>query len=351
MPIQWRKSTGTLTFLDPTRNWEPTARVTEIRHDPLTGLRARILDYPAHFPPPPDFRPAAEESAGWCPFCPERVTTVTPRFLAAVTGEGRLVRGPAILFPNLFPYDENSAVGVFSGDHYMPLNAITAGWVQPGLELAQDYARVLAQAYPGRTRHFTFNWNFLPTAGASLVHPHFQIIAGEEPTNRHADLLEASRGYYREHGRVFWEELAEEERAAGERWLGETGPVAWVAAFAPQGLLEVWGITDSGRYEELSAAALGGLADGISRLASAFAEEGYSGFNLTIFSGVTEEDRRSFRVQLRMVPRLLLSAAGTSDMNYFHTLHGEAITMLRPEEVAARLRPRFSPAPAEGGPA
>ncbi len=44
-----------------------------------------------------------------CPFCPERVMEVTPRFRPEIHAEGRISHGEALLFPNLLSYWQHTA--------------------------------------------------------------------------------------------------------------------------------------------------------------------------------------------------------------------------------------------------
>ncbi|MBX6394146.1 MAG: hypothetical protein IRY98_00290 [Alicyclobacillaceae bacterium] len=329
-------------FQDPTKNWEITRRTTQIRKDPLTGIRTRILDYPVRLPDPPDLSDLAEQTAQTCPFCRPRVTEVTPKYLPEVCPEGRFERGEAVLFPNMFPYDENSAVAVFSNQHYVRMSELTADYLMDGFLTAGDYAAALNRAYPGKKRYFSLNWNYLPVAGASIIHPHYQIVAGHEPTNYHDVLLRASAAFYDVHKVSYWPTLVAAEQEKGERYLGRTGKVDWLVAFAPRGLLEVVGVAeDCARVEEMTPERWRDLSEGLARIFHHFAEKRFPGFNLTLFSGL-EEDREHYRLQVRVVPRVVLSAIGTNEVNYFKMLHEECLTMMRPEEVAAEMRRAFA---------
>ncbi|HHY67549.1 MAG TPA: hypothetical protein GX517_10210 [Alicyclobacillus sp.] len=340
--IEFLSEDSVTVFQDPTKNWEITRRTTQIRKDPLTGIRTRILDYPVHMPPPPDMTELAEQTAQTCPFCRPRVMEVTPKYLPEVSPEGRFTRGESVLFPNIFPYDENSAVAVFSNQHYVRMSELTADYLMDGFLTAGDYARALSRAYPGTKRYFSLNWNYMPVAGASIIHPHYQIVAGHEPTNYHDTLLQASAQFYKTHQVSYWPSLVAVEKEKGERYLGRRGKVDWLIAYAPRGLIEVVGVAeDAAQVEELVPERWRDLAEGLQTVFGYFAEKGFPGFNLTLFSGM-EEDREHYRLQVRVVPRTLLSALGTNEVNYFKMLHEECLTMIRPEEAAAELRKAFA---------
>ena len=92
--------------------------------------------------------PLAANTRAGCPFCPEQVNRVTPRFApeflqdfdAAGSSaiDGRLQRGEATLFPNLFPYDDISAIAVMSQAHTLPSPLPTAV-VADAVKLARDF--------------------------------------------------------------------------------------------------------------------------------------------------------------------------------------------------------------------
>jgi hypothetical protein len=99
----------------------------EVRIDPLTGHRSRILPDRGLMPANDfDLEAFAQESRERCPFCPERIETLTPKLAPAVHPEGRIIRGEAVLFPNLHAYSSHSCVSVYAPRlHYLPLGQIT----------------------------------------------------------------------------------------------------------------------------------------------------------------------------------------------------------------------------------
>ncbi len=103
--------------------------MTELRWDPLTGDTARLLRERVPMLPPSDFDLAglAADTRAGCPFCPERVLAVTPRFPAALVEAGRIEVGAALLFPNLVGFAEHSSVCVYGPElHDLPLASMTA---------------------------------------------------------------------------------------------------------------------------------------------------------------------------------------------------------------------------------
>ena len=62
-------------------------------------------------------------------------------------------------------------------------------------------------------------------SGSSLFHPHLQGIVDSAPTTVQRLLADVPP-----HGSSAY---LDAERRAGERWLGNTGRVEWLASFAP----------------------------------------------------------------------------------------------------------------------
>src|SRR5690242_10904329 len=120
MPIQFIRQEKVARYLDPRRDFQETAIPCEMRVDPLTGHSGRVAHGLGFQLQPLDVEPLIAASRPACPFCPERIFTVTPQFPSDILPAGRLQRGEAVLFPNLVPYDEHSAVAAMSQAHYVP---------------------------------------------------------------------------------------------------------------------------------------------------------------------------------------------------------------------------------------
>ena len=58
----------------------------------------------------------------------------------------------------------------------------------------------------------SINWNFLPSAGASLVHPHMQGLSDSHPSRIAEIYFAASEQYRKKQGRNYWDVLREQER-------------------------------------------------------------------------------------------------------------------------------------------
>src|SRR5882757_898279 len=108
MTLEFRIDKKLARLHDPRANFKLTEVESEIRYERLTGQSGRICHFALSKLPVPDLSPLIEMSRPVCPFCPERVEAATPRFPEEVLKSGRMRHGGAVLFPNLFPYDDLS---------------------------------------------------------------------------------------------------------------------------------------------------------------------------------------------------------------------------------------------------
>jgi galactose-1-phosphate uridylyltransferase len=338
MSVRFEKSLKETHFLDPNQDFQPGSQRTEIRIDPLTGRTGRILYFPLRIPQKPDLASLVQTSLELgCPFCPQVVEKVTPKFLPELVPEGRVQVGEALVFPNMFPYDTFSAVGIFSGQHFVPLTGFTQELLTNGLLAAQQFLqRALGPQHP----YGSINWNYMPLSGGSIVHPHLQVIAGDVPTNYLRETLAASQDYLREKGSVFWADLLRAEQQRGERYVGATGGIHWLTSFVPKGYMDILALFPQGRsLEELTAQDLADFARGLLAVFAYLDSKDLWSFNLALYPAPAGE--ASFWTHARIVPRFTFSPVNTSDIRYTEVLHDEVVTTLKPEEVCAELRGMF----------
>lgn len=311
----------------------------EIRFDPLTGRSARVFDLPYIPPPRPDLeKEAARSREKFCPFCPGNVEKATPRFPVDLLAEGRLRVGSATVVPNLLPLDKYAAVCVIGKDHYIPIEKFKAAVLHDALTASVQFAaRVLD--YDPSVRAWSINWNFMPPAGSSIMHPHLQINCGPAATNEMRAQLEGSLRYTASGLGDFWDDYIAQEKSDGRRYLGRRGPFSWFLPFAPRGFLpDAWGIFDRHDITSLTPAEINGFAEGLSRVISYFAAEGLYSFNMALFSF---RGASCFRPNVRISPRLLTREAGNSDHTYLQALHREPYCVKTPESVSERIKKIF----------
>jgi UDPglucose--hexose-1-phosphate uridylyltransferase len=160
-------------LLDPRRGFEPAPVELEIRWDPLTRQSARILPDAGLLPRANgDLQRLANGTRAGCPFCRDRLETVTPKLLPALSESGRICVGEAVLFPNLVPYSKHSSVSVYSPDrHFLPLAELSPRLIADNLATQIVFARATTNADP-ESRWVSINANHMLPAGSSVFHPH-----------------------------------------------------------------------------------------------------------------------------------------------------------------------------------
>jgi UDPglucose--hexose-1-phosphate uridylyltransferase len=328
-------------ILNPATGYEEKTLILETRWDPLTKRTVRVLDLPIKKLEKLDVDAMLRKGAEIpCPFCPDAVEHVTPRFTNDFIRGGRLCFGEVSLFPNRLPFDRHCAVAVLTRLHYVPLADFTEEMLVNGFSTACVYLRRLIEVDPA-SRFFSINWNYLPMSGGSIIHPHLQIIAGSLPTYYQGAMIQGGRRYQRRWGTAFWDDLIAQEEALGERYIGARGNTVWLASYAPLGFADIMAVVrDRCSLVELTDQDIRDFAQGLLRVFTYFQEFNHYSFNLALFSGhYGEED--SFRVNARIVTRRLLPPIGASDSSYFEKLHGESISYKKPERLCEEVRGWF----------
>jgi galactose-1-phosphate uridylyltransferase len=266
---------------------------------------------------------------------------VTPRFPSDLVPEGVIGKGEALAFPNHNPYDIYGVLVVMSDKHFIPLKGFDAEVINNALLAAQTYLKAVEKYDPQAIYHF-IAWNYMPPAGASLVHPHLQCNAGYYPTGYQKILLEASERYYQEKGTNYWSDLLKQEKKNGQRYIGKTGSVEWITSFAPKGRLsDIMAVfPNKASVADLHAKDLRDFTSGLLKVFNYIDGLNLVSFNMSTYSGF---DRERFWAHARITPRglLLYSPIETSDQFYYQVLQDENICIIPPETVAEGLRKRF----------
>jgi UDPglucose--hexose-1-phosphate uridylyltransferase len=335
MPVTFTSETQTATFYSPLADFEETTVEVEVREDPLTGRQARIV--PGSFLMPddePDIADVVEDDEG-CFFCPGTVSEVTPKYPDWVGFERGSV-GEATSFPNLNPYAGHSNVVALTEDHFRPIDAFTPEIFTDGLAAALEYiARVFE--HDGDAAYATVNMNFLRPAGSSIIHPHLQTLVDDRGTSEQRALLDASRAYHDEHGDDFWSALVAAE-AGGERHIGTTGSVEWLAPFAPRHHRHVRGVADTTGVPAHDDEVVADLAAGLVNVLSFYGDVGLNSFNFVLYLA---PDEPSMPPVIDVVSRSVFDRYYWSDSPFFTVLHGEGVVDVAPEAYAAAAREQF----------
>lgn len=328
--MELKKVLKRASFLDPFNSFSEGGRECEIRTDPFTGRNSRILFFPLRELPAPDYEPILKKDTGFCPFCPENIDKITPKFHPGLFSHERFRVGESVCFPNAFPYDENGAVTVITSEHFVRIDGFTHGRLSDAFRCCLEFLKEVSLKQP-EARYQSVNWNYLPLAGSSIIHPHLQITASALPTNYYSDIVNTMSSC---NGNIF-SELVEMEKREGERFLSEDDFFSWLVAFAPEGVFDV--IAVSREYmspDDLDGEKLVSLIKGIMKVMDFIALKRMISFNMSLF--FLRDDKR-FVPHLRMCPRTNVPPLDTSEINYMKMIHNEPMSTMKPEVIASEL--------------
>jgi UDPglucose--hexose-1-phosphate uridylyltransferase len=324
-----RRELLTAEMIDPGTG-EPVRATIEVRFDPLTGHTSRILpDRGLMSASDFDLEAVAQQTQPSCPFCPERIDQLTPKLPPRIHPDGRITRGEAVLFANLHAYSSHSAVSVYSPRlHYLPVGAMTQQLLADNLATQVAYAQAVMAAEP-QSRWASINANHMLPSGSSLFHPHMQGIVDSQPTTFQRMLADVPPERF--------DAYLEAERRAGERYLGDTGRISWVASFAPAELRAF--VPGSCSPTQLTSELTDELAYGLALALSGYAEMGFESFNFAIYGA--PPGTTGYPLNLRLACRSNLKPLYRSDSTFLERLHWEGAVDLAPENVARILGDRF----------
>lgn len=291
----------------------------QYREEHFTGFRCRIS---------PDrskrhvLQPLLQTAdAGDCPFCRDRIFTVTPVF----PDGRRVIRGESITFPNMFPFGKGHIVTVITKDHLVDTfcRQQIADALSGQIEALRKY-----DGYP------SINMNFLPSAGASMAHPHMQGLCDIRPSRVLDQYLKAGQYYQQYTGRNYWEAVAEDERQSGRYLFGDD--ILWSAHAVPCGEREVRGILPVATLDEVDPY-IDLLAGGILEVLALYRSLGTYAFNMSLFFGRPGEDT-GFHAFCSLIARINPNPASMSDSAFMERMHIEPVIMTLPEEMGELYR-------------
>ncbi|MBN1880122.1 hypothetical protein JW823_08430 [bacterium] len=281
------------------------------------------------------------ESRANCIFCPPLVFESTPRYPETLCPGGRLLGKESILFPNLFPIAEIHAVMTWPDNHFLTPGQFTFAKLSDLFSLATRFISDLEIRRPS-IEFISFNCNYMPPAGASVIHPHFQLVGTREPPYRLAKIIHAAYTWSMDHHENYWDILCRIEREQGDRWIGMTGRWHWIAAWSPLGANEIISVHESARtLYDLDATDWNSLAEGLNKVLSHFDERAYSSFNVCLAGG-TRSANNGQRCVLRVISRQNVKSMYRNDEYFLQKFHGIELIVTAPETIAAELKHRFN---------
>jgi UDPglucose--hexose-1-phosphate uridylyltransferase len=335
--------------------------VAELRKDPVVERWVVIATERARRPMDFAVEPARRTGAGPCAFCPGNEEMTPPEVLRlGADGPGWSLR----VVPNKFPalriegdveaagqgiYDRMTGVGaheviIESSRHEASLATLPPDAVRDVLVAYRE--RLLALRRDPRFEYVLIFKNHGPAAGASLEHPHSQLIATPIVPELVTEELEGAARYFRMKERCVWCDVVRQDRREGGRVVAESGGFVALAPYAPRFPFETWVLPTDHRaaFESHSPdelAALGWLVrDLLGRYTRTLGDPDY---NLALHTApVRTPDLEHYHWHLELMPKLTRVAGFEWGSGFFINP--------TPPELAARFLREAGPsvAPAAG---
>ena len=231
----------------------------ELRKDPATGRWVIIVtDRPRR---PSDFirQPVPRPTPGVCPFDYGNEHKTPPEILAYRSSGGPEEPGWRVrVVPNKFPvlgiegelnrqgegmYDKMSGVGaheiiIETPEHTATFPELPEKQIEEVLWAFRERVNDLKR--DRRFRYIILFKNYGAAAGATLEHPHSQLIALPVIPKRIKEEVEGARLFYDFKERCVFCDMIRQEIATGERLVIETDRFAVIQPYAPRFPFETW---------------------------------------------------------------------------------------------------------------
>ena len=326
----------------------------ELRKDPITGRWVIISTDRARRPSEYTRMTVEPSGARFCPFCPGNEDKTPPEVLSyhtdGLTHEGRWSLRTV---PNKFPalrvegdldrqgeglYDRMNGVGahevvIETPDHMATLSTMDERQVAEVLWAFRD--RVLVLKKDKRLRYVMLFKNHGEAAGATLEHPHSQIIALPVVPKRVQEELDGARKYFEFKERCVYCDILRQDLKDSERVILETDEFAALAPFASRFPFETWLLPrrHESHFENIREAELANLAwvlRNVLRKMDRVLEK--PAFNLIVHSApVQESTSEHYHWHIEIIPKLTRVAG-------FEWGTGFYINPTPPEEAARFMR-------------
>ncbi len=299
----------------------------ELRKDPVTHRWVIISNERGKRPT--DFgRPQALKKGGACPFCPGSESK-TPAEILAIRPEGSQPNGPGWqvrVVPNKFPvlqvegdlnrrglgmFDMMNGIGaheviIDSPDHERALSDLEEGQVERILWTYRD--RCLDLRRDMRLRYTLVFRNQGEAAGATLEHPHSQLIATPVVPSLVREKVEGALRYFEYKERCVYCDILRQELSGRDRLVVESEHFAALAPFASRFPFELAVFPkrhghDFGQMDQSQAADLARvLKQALARLRKSLADPAY---NYVIHTAPLQQRcEEEFHWHMEIIPRL-----------------------------------------------
>lgn len=329
----------------------------ELRKDPITSRWVIISTERGKRPS--DFGKEPEsKKGGFCPFCVGNEDKTPPEVLVYYDGNQSQSPGgkrpwKLRVVPNKFPalqiegglnrqgeglYDKMNGIGaheviVETPNHELTLSTLSVQAVEDVLWAYRD--RILDLKKDPRFRYILIFKNHGEAAGASLEHPHSQLIATPIVPKRVREEVDGAKGYFDYKERCVFCDIVQQEIRQQTRLVNENEHFVCMAPFAPRFPFETWimpkihdaSYEDVQKYEYNSLARI--LKDTLARLDKVLDHPPY---NFVLHNApLMEEDSKFYHWHIEIMPKL-------SKVAGFEWGSGFYINPTPPEESAKFIR-------------
>jgi UDPglucose--hexose-1-phosphate uridylyltransferase len=327
----------------------------ELRKDPITGRWVIISTERRKRPSAFQVEHIQPIGDGVCPFC-EGHEQYTPREVLSYRRNGAAPNGPGWevrVVPNKFPalqvegnldrqgeglFDKMNGIGaheviIETPDHTASLATLPASAVERVLWAFRE--RVLDLKQDKRFRYILIFKNHGAAAGASLDHPHSQLIALPVIPRNVRDEISGARQHFQHKERCVYCDIVRQELDERTRVISENADFVALSPYAPRFPFETWllpkrhgsNFEDAPRHEYESLARM--LKETLQRMNRALESPP---FNLIIHSApVADQAAEFYHWHVEIMPKLTKVAG-------FEWGSGFYINPTAPEEAAEVLR-------------
>lgn len=336
--ITLKKQIYSTSYLHPRKDFQLSDVQAEMRFDPLTGHRVRVFEIDWQTKKV-DFYELGEKNKHRCPFCEGVLENKAARFNPKLCENGHFKKGTVTLIPNILPYAENAAVAVLTKEHVVPMGSMPEETIFNGLTLMAEYAKTVSSFDQIDYQFALIHWNYMPTSGGSLIHPHMQVYVTNTPLNYHARVLEKALDFTKRIGVEFFQIYLEKEVEENERFITKRGRVNLISPFASRGMLGEFLliVENSYNYCEITTEDFANIASILRDLSLFFDSRNIPGFNMALFSSPL--DSKIMLNHIRVYPRVYRDIyVFATDIETPTLLYGESFSLVSPERNAKLMK-------------
>jgi UDPglucose--hexose-1-phosphate uridylyltransferase len=289
-----------------------------------------------------------------CPFCPGNETKTPPELLAfGRNGSRNLAQWTLRVVPNKFPalrvegeltregeglYDKISGVGaheiiIETPDHMATLSTVPEKRVEDLFWAFRE--RVIDLRRDVRLRHILLFKNHGDDAGATLEHPHSQLIALPVVPKRVQEEIDGAKRHFEFKERCVFCDIMRQERTDAERIILETDHYIVFAPYAARFPFESWILPKqhASHFDTISPSGMQNLASVLQRLLRKIDKTlEQPAYNFVLHTAPIQEPALShYHWHIEIIPKLTRVAG-------FEWGSGFYINPTPPEEAAQFLR-------------